>query len=696
MIPILYEKTETDFASNGIGRLRDATRCEIVEERNGKYELVMEYPVGGALLEEVSYGRYIYALHDDSGEPQPFMVYKVSEPLKGVVTINAWHISYELNGVVVKPFSAGSCSAALAAIPGNSLNANRYTFWTDKSVAGNFSLKIPKSVRALLGGSEGSILDAYGTGEYEFDRFTVKLHLHRGSDRGVTIRYGKNLTKLDRALDGSNIYNSVAPYWTNADGVTIYTPTVVTKQGETAERTVALDLSNEFESQPTVSELTAKAQAYINSSESYKIKENIEIDFVALGQTEEYKDVASLERVSLCDTVTVIYGKAGVKAKAQCIKTTYDCLRERYISVELGEPKTSLSQQILSDVADKVAAVAPSKNYIQAMIDKATDLISGGFGGYIKYNYLSDGTPSEMLVMDAPNESQAVNILKINKNGIGFSNDGGATYTSAWTIDGRFVADFITAGTLRGIQLIGNTISGGTITSEGSYPSGTVGRTTLTAGTLNSVGVNNGSGDHYEAVFEASNILMEWYDLSNPSDKWSVYLEAGYLELKHMVNGNVVAQQTLNPETAVLEEVTVNRDMELRGRFIVGNWIRECAASQQYQSAIGSVSASAADVWTDVPDLSLIAPVTGLYAICAEVDYNHTEPYAIAIITRGASSSYVDYSAITDRYGHAAGTTQRLKTSCVVPLNAGDVVTVQVRLHDAGYTDDVRLKMYLL
>jgi phage minor structural protein len=198
MIPKLYESTETAFTSEGLGRLADATRCEVTEERNGIYELVLEYPVGGLKATELQVGRYIGATHDeDDQDIQPFEIYKVSAPIRGVVTVNAWHISYKLNSIAVLPFTADSCANALAAIGTNSLNTNPFTFWTDKAVTAPFELTVPKNARNILGGEAGSILDVYGKGEYEFDRYNVKLWTNRGADNGVEIRYGKNLTALD-------------------------------------------------------------------------------------------------------------------------------------------------------------------------------------------------------------------------------------------------------------------------------------------------------------------------------------------------------------------------------------------------------------------------------------------------------------------------------------------------------------------
>lgn len=447
MTPILFAANETAFTSNGIGRLTDAVSCLVTEERNGQYELVMQYPIDGEMFGEIACGKYIFATHDESKTPQAFQIYRISAPLEGVVTINAWHISYALNTIIVEPFTAGSCTAAIAGVKTHSMNTNPFTFSTDKQVTADFELTIPASARAVLGGMSGSILDVYGKGEYEFDMYAVKLYLNRGQNRGVSIRYGKNLAKLDQTLDASNVYNSVVPYWTNGE-TTVVSDAIITRTGESVGNTISLDLSTYFMDEPTVAELKAKAQTIVDASEDYTLKENVKVDFVALWQTEEYKNYAALERVFLCDTVNIFYEKLGVNVTAKVIKVVYDTLRERYASIELGEPTTSLYQQIQTSVVNDVMEVVPSKSQMQSAIDHATELIGGGFGGYIKFNYLSDGTPSEMLVMDSPDESTAVNIIRLNQNGLGFSTDGGSTYANAWTIDGNLNASFITTGVL--------------------------------------------------------------------------------------------------------------------------------------------------------------------------------------------------------------------------------------------------------
>lgn len=350
MIPKLYASTETAFISEGLGRLTDATRCEVTEERNGIYELVLEYPVGGPMINKLQVGRYIGATHDDDQDVQPFEIYKVSAPIRGVVTVNAWHISYKLNSVAVLPFTADSCANALAAIGTNSLNTNPFTFWTDKAVTAPFELTVPKNARNILGGEAGSILDVYGKGEYEFDKYTVKLWTNRGADNGVEIRYGKNLTALDYQQNGASVYNAVAPFWTN-DSTTVYLDHLVVRTGETAGNAIALDLSGEFDEEPTAAQLEAAAQAYIDASDNYEIKENIKVDFYPIWEADERYE---FEKVRLCDTVTIIFEGYNIRAKAKAIKVVYDTLRDRYKYIELGEPKATFAQEVTALVSDNI------------------------------------------------------------------------------------------------------------------------------------------------------------------------------------------------------------------------------------------------------------------------------------------------------------------------------------------------------
>lgn len=491
MIPILFPKSETAFTNNGLGRLSDCISCEVVEERNGVYECEFTYPITGAHYSDIKEGYIVYVTHDEQGDRQPFVIYRRSAPMNGIVTFYAHHVSYKLNNVILKPMTAASVAQAFSRFENNSITGNPFTFWTDKASSGTLTVERPTAIRTVLGGTEGSILDVFGGGEYEFDKYLVRLYQNRGADNGVTIRYGKNLMDITAVYDTLDLYNAVVPFWMDTDGNVVYGGVVSSGKGiETVEfwtnesyavitdengngiqfgyvetDVLPLDLSQEFDEQPTVEQLEARAATILNGNKPWLPKENITVDFVALWQTEEYENIAPLERVRLCDTVTVYYPALNVNVKTKVVSVTWDALLDRYSSIELGEPRTTFAEA-MADANKKNTdeAFTEFAGTMDAAIKNATDLITGGMGGHIIFRYDADGKPMEMLVMDTEDESTAVHVLRINVNGIGFSANGvNGTYRSAWTLDGSFVADFITAGTMSA-----NRIQGGTLTLGGA------------------------------------------------------------------------------------------------------------------------------------------------------------------------------------------------------------------------------------
>ena len=451
--------------TNGLGRISDCISCLVTEERNGKYEAEFTYPVSGIHYEDIQKVRVISVTHDETGTRQPFVIYRASAPINGMVTYNAHHASYALSNAIVQPFTATSVADAFDQLVTKCMTINPFIFWTDNVTAGTMTSKVPASVRSLLGGTRGSILDVFG-GEYEFDGYTVKNHASRGSDKGVTIRYGKNLTDIEDTSDISETYNAVVPYWSDGQDTVVFGG-IITAAGAEVVKAIALDLSGEWEEAPTVSDLEARAATYLSNNTPWIQKQNIKIDFVALWQTEEYKNIAPLERVTLCDTVHVIHPELDINVTAKVIKTTWDVLADRYDSIELGEAKSSFADTILDGTKDALSTTLKQYAKTSAMteaIDHATQLITGGLGGYIVFTYNADGEPTEMLIMNTPDVETATKVMRFNNEGIGYSTTGyQGPFTSAWTLsDGAFVADFITAG-----HMSCNRIQGGTLTLGG-------------------------------------------------------------------------------------------------------------------------------------------------------------------------------------------------------------------------------------
>ena len=462
MKPILYSNTESSFANNGIGVLSDAVRCIVKEERNGAFELEMDYPITGIHYDEISLQKIILAKPNQTMQTQPFRIYRITRPMNGIVTIYAEHISYDMSGIAISPFSATSVTDAFIKLKQYAVGTCPFTFTTDKTTVANMNVTAPCSMRSQLGGKSGSILDVYGGGEYTFDRYAVRLSQHRGQDNGVVIRYGKNLTDIKQEENCTKVYSAVYPYWINTEtgAVKEITGKLVQISGTfPVERILTYDLSQEFENEPTEAQMIARTQNYITANSLGVPSVNLDVSFVQLEQSEEYKGLALLERVSLCDTVKVHFPKLGVDATAKAVSLTYNVLLDRVDSISLGDAKTRITDTILQ--AQEASENATTVNQVESIVSQLTAAIIGANGGAVRLlDTNDDGIPDTLYIADDPDPTQAVKVWRFNYQGWGASSNGyNGPFTMGATLDSGIVANFITAGQINAslVKILGDT-----------------------------------------------------------------------------------------------------------------------------------------------------------------------------------------------------------------------------------------------
>lgn len=445
MKPILFDKTATTFTTNGLGRL-DCHSCKVTEERNGEYELEMTIAESALHADQIANDSIIVAKASQGSGLQAFRVYRITKPLNGIFKVYANHISYQLSLIPTMPFevaaSSSACQNTLNGLLSNAVESCPFTFSTDVTTVASYSQKTPASIRSRLGGSEGSVLDQFG-GEFEFDNYDVTLHEDRGvTTPTVTIRYGKNLTDINQEENIANTITGIVPFWADNEGGNLVTlPEKVVYSANASlypfKRTVPQDFSADFDEQPTENQLRTKAQAFVGDIGVPVV--SIKVSFVNLADTEEYKDIAPLQNVNLCDLVNVQFEKYGISTTAKVVKTVYDVLGERYDSIEVGSLRSSLATTITDQNASQATQISSKFEKVGTEIDNATAWLTSS-GGYVVAVKNVDGSWKELLFLDDDDIDTAVNVLRINENGIGFSSNGvGGPYTQAWTLDGRLV-----------------------------------------------------------------------------------------------------------------------------------------------------------------------------------------------------------------------------------------------------------------
>lgn len=478
----LYSSTETTFDNNGIGAL-SPTVCRVTEELNGEYELYMEIPITAEHYSEIGMRSLILAKANPYADPQPFRVYRMTKPLGGIVSVYARHLAYDLSGIVVEPFTASDIGSALNGFSTYAVTPSPFIFSTVRTTAANFSVDTPSAVWSLMGGQAGSILDVYG-GEYDFDKFTVYILNRRGDDRGVSVRYGKNMIDLEQDTSCASCYTGVVAFWRpttedgDAAGETITGNLVEVDGTFDYVRIMPLDLTERWEEAPTVAQLDAAAAAYITANnigvpdvswkvevtppQTREVEEPITGEFIpegsdnlitSTGDIFYYFDgsqtVKVLEHVYLGDTVSVYFERLGVNASARVVKTEYDALADRYLSVNLGRVKSNLADTIVAQ--GKEIAARPTRKITERIAAALSDSILNANGGSVRLlDTNGDGEADELYIADNPNPILAQKVWRFNYLGWAVSENGyNGTFTMGATISDGLLASFVTAANLR-------------------------------------------------------------------------------------------------------------------------------------------------------------------------------------------------------------------------------------------------------
>lgn len=669
---VLFEENEQEFTSLGLGILKDALSCKVSEKLNDEFTVEMEYPITGANYDKIKIGRIIFCKPNPYDSMQAFRIYSITDAIGGTVTVSAVHISYDMNDIPVKAFSATSLQDAILQIQNGSVVKNDFVISSDILSSRTYKTTAPYNLRALLMGEDDSLLNKYDA-EVKFDNYYVSILQRRGKNRGAVVRYGHNMTDLTHEVSNNNLYNGVFPYyhtekettettsggeftkvyivgskpfqenwfsytkngetfhpvagvpvqvdtdgeykdkvyvwddtynlyrekiynemvnliqgvlepswvtidwksfptikcvaakkgyfkmatdtdWGTVRGVgdvifegsivdsgiaqnmVLYYSEVIPSKSDSSNtdateivdvqlddpiiwidtpdarklkhnRVLMLDLTSEFDEEPTKERLKAKAEEYISKNKIGQLKHTTTLSFIDLSSTSDKSKVENTDHVEIGDTVKVIYEDAGISTELRVITTTYDVLGDKYESVELGEKEDTITSNsvqtgdnisaLTNDVGyasvttvSKLIADIVNANYIEALNAKLSkaqiaqlEVEQINVKGIIQASQFEiDSLVAKLLVADNAKITDTLEAGKIKVAGDISINSGKITITGAnGTMflvdrDGNVTANSvsITGGNLNINDGRFEVTNDGVLTAQAAYISGTI------------------------------------------------------------------------------------------------------------------------------------------------------------------------------------------------------------------------------
>lgn len=478
--PKLFE-SKNDKTKLGRGVLRDCIVCEVTEQRNGIFELYMEYKSDGFLSDELQIGKIIKANASKTLKNQLFRIYDVKKSLNGHIIVCAEHIFFDLRKAFVprvnpdKPISANT---ALALILNSTARPDDWIGSSDIDNEHEVLFELKNALECIVG-STGSLVDKWN-GDLLRDNKYIYFKKNRGQDRGVHITYTKNMTGFEANENMDDVITGIYPYCikakeadtenysSNASGSvvkgneSIYLKNHVIEIPGTNKYILAdnaddfdtvmyagIDFTNDefwnsYEMNPQNLEILAKK--YFSKTKANIPKCSYEVDLIALSDTEEYKNFSFMEEIDLCDIVTVNNKKFNIKEKVKVTELKYNVLTDKIISLVLGGSYTSLSSSINTKFDEIKDQIDTNKSETEKVIEYVTNQITGNDGGHVKL--FPPHAPQEIFIMNNEDPMKATEVLRINKAGIGFGSSINGPFKTGWTASGVFNADFIRTGSM--------------------------------------------------------------------------------------------------------------------------------------------------------------------------------------------------------------------------------------------------------
>lgn len=446
----VYDSTEKSFATNG-NKILHPRKALIRKEDNGDYYL--------DLKDKIDYLEYYQAgLIIRVPTPWGYQAFRLTNPNieNDNITVRAYHVYFDSKNYIIKDSYVvdKNCNDALDHLNMACDITSPFTTISDVN-----SINSYRCVRKSLEEAISEIVERWG-GHLVRNNFNIEIRSKIGQDRGITLSYAKNISKITQKEVWDDVVTKILPV--GKDGLLLpetyleleeelydipYTKVVSFDQSEITEENYTIDgvLDNDTYNTALINDLRYKANLYLDENKLPKVN---------------YSVSAYINKVSdIGDTIYVKHPKCKIDLTTNVIAIEYDCIQEKYTKIEFGNFKNKL-KNLIQDISSNITSEVEKSNAetvakLQTELQDATNTIKNSLSNsYCIY----DG--DKIMVVDKLPKEEAKYVLLISNGGIGFSKTGiNGTFNSAWSIDGtlnmqqinviNLVADLIKGGTLK-------------------------------------------------------------------------------------------------------------------------------------------------------------------------------------------------------------------------------------------------------
>lgn len=457
MKPVLYSPTDIDFTAGGIGILSDCKKCLVTEEANGSYTVELSFPINAKFSSQLEDHNYqIKCKPNATDDFHIFYIYNhYKDMATGLLYVYGKSRTMKLGNRAVKKleFERATGQEAMKYLEKSMDQPSDIRLFSDITRVGSTSIEVSNPLKCIKG-IEGSLNQIFG-GEIKHEPFKLSLLNRRGRDHVTTFRYRKNLTGLKVETNFDGLLTRIFPYADvqNNEGETerifgnpVDSPNINKYDGEIYSEYIQFTEDQGVADQKSLNEVSKKYFSSMNPN-CDQPNVSIELNIRKMEDTALAKKFKKFREVGLFDTFDIFHERFKINITAQITKVVYDSLNERVESLEAGDTQYTFFEKQKQEISNTLKGYT-GKKYASDFIDVVTNIISGNDGGHVIW--WPKNRPTDLFFCDHPKLEEAKLVLRINKSGIGFSSKGWqGPFDTAWTLDGKFNADFIQTGLIK-------------------------------------------------------------------------------------------------------------------------------------------------------------------------------------------------------------------------------------------------------